>query len=451
VRGFSQLEDEFSDGQQYAIIISFDHADSSILIERTAIVPESDSSPSSRFIPRTALLSELYLSATDSSFIPQSTSKVFLFINDSTSLSSSGPPLNETLDTHPLFIQSKKKYKPVALKIRPVITDLPNRFRIIRNIVGDPLDNIPKLNPRPPPFSPTPRYDSDRKAIIDKNHPGDFLWPEERNLMHDFIRNQAEGFAWNDKERGTFREDFFPPIDFPVVPHTPWVQRNIPIPPGVYEEVCEIIKKKIEAGAYEPSNSSYRSRWFLVYKKDGKSLRPVHSLEPLNKVTIQHSGVVPIPEHLAEQFGGRACGGMLDLFIAFDERKVAESSRDLTTFQTPFGALRLVTLPMGWTNSVPILHDDVSHILQPEIPEITIPYINDVPIKGPKTRYQLPGGAYETIPENRSIRRFVWEHFENLNRVVQRMKYCGGTFSGHKLFLCVPEITVLGHVCNFAG
>jgi hypothetical protein len=49
-----------------------------------------------------------------------------------------------------------------------------------------------------------------------------------------------------------------------------------------------------------------------------------------------------------------------------------------------------------------------------------------------------------TIPENPGIRRFVWEHFENLNRVVQRMKYCGGMFSGPKLYLCVPEIFVLG-------
>ena len=31
------------------------------------------------------------------------------------------------------------------------------------------------------------------------------------------------------------------------------------------------------------------------------------------------------------------------------------------------------------------------------------------------------------------------------------MKYCGGTFSGPKLFLCVPEITVLGHCCNIEG
>jgi hypothetical protein len=231
----------------------------------------------------------------------------------------------------------------------------------------------------------------------------------------------------------------------------PWVQCNILIPPGIFEEVCEMIKKKIEAGVYGPSKLSYRSRWFCVTKKDGKSLCSVHSLEPLNKVTIQHSGVILIPEHIAEQFGGCACGGILDLYVAFDKRKVAESLQDLTTFQTPFGTLRIVTLPMGWTNSVPILHDDVTYIHQPEIPHVTIPYIDDTPIKGPKLQYPKLSGLYETIPQNPAIRHFVWEHFENLNRVVQCMKYCGWTFSGPKLFLCIPKITVLGHCCNIEG
>jgi hypothetical protein len=78
---------------------------------------------------------------------------------------------------------------------------------------------------------------------------------------------------------------------------------------------------------------------------------------------------------------------MLDLYVGYDERLIAETSRDYTTFQTPFGALRLVTLPMGWTNSILIFHDDVTFILQAEIPHVTIPYIDDVPIKGPTTIY----------------------------------------------------------------
>jgi hypothetical protein len=106
---------------------------------------------------------------------------------------------------------------------------------------------------------------------------------------------------------------------------------------------------------------------------------------------------------------------------------------------------------MGWMNSGPILHDDVTYILQPEIPHITIPYIDDTPVKGLKSEYHMIGRSYETIPDNPAIQRFIWEHFKNLNRVIQHMKYCGGTFSGPKLFLCIPEIMVLGHRCNIEG
>jgi hypothetical protein len=223
------------------------------------------------------------------------------------------------------------------------------------------------------------------------------------------------------------------------------VECNFPIFPGIYEDVCAIVQKKLAAGIYELSNSSYRSRWFCVLKKDGKALHPVYSLEPLNCVAIQHSGIPPIPKHLAEQFGRCTCGGMLDLYVGYDKRLIAETSRDYTTFQTPFSALRLVTLPMGWTNSILIFHDDVTFILHAEIPHVTIPYIDNVPIKGPMTTYKKVDDSYKTTPENPGICRFVWEHFENLHRVVQRMKYCGGTFSGPKLVLCVPEIFVLGH------
>ena len=343
-----------------------------------------------------------------------------------------------------------KKYKPVAQKVKPVISALPQEFRIIRNIIGDPLADIPELETRPPAFVPTGRYTEERKEAIDAAHEGDFLWPEERKLMHHFMMLQNEGFAWMDPERGRFKAEYFPPVEIPTIPHIPWIQKNIPIPPGIYKEVCKIIKSKMDSGVYEPSNSSYRSRWFCVAKKDGR-LRIVHSLEPLNKVTIQHSGVTPIPEHLAEQFACRPCGAMLDLYVGYDERELHEGSRDLTTFQTPFGAMRLVTLPMGWTNSVPIFHDDVTHILRSEIPDFTIPYIDDVPVKGPASTYKLEDGSFETIPENAGIRRFVWEHFENLNRIVQRMKHAGGTFSGKKLTLCAAEITVVGHVCTPDG
>jgi hypothetical protein len=39
------------------------------------------------------------------------------------------------------FAALKKKYKPIALKVCLVITDLPDHFRIVCNITGDPLKN----------------------------------------------------------------------------------------------------------------------------------------------------------------------------------------------------------------------------------------------------------------------------------------------------------------------
>ena len=120
-------------------------------------------------------------------------------------------------------------------------------------------------------------------------------------------------------------------------------------------------------------------------------------------------------------------------------------------FQTPFGALQLVTLSMGWTNLVPIFHNDVTYILQPEIPDVTVLFIDDVLIKGPISKYMNSDRTYETIPENTGIRHFVWEHFQNLNRVVQQMKYCRGTFSRPKTTLCAAEITVVGHRCTYDG
>ena len=114
----------------------------------------------------------------------------------------------------------------------------------------------------------------------------------------------------------------------------------------------------------------------VLIKKGGISICIVHSLEPLNTVTFAHSGDLPHMEHITEQFAGHACRGNLDLYVGYNECTLDKQSCDFTTFQTPFGAMHLVTLLMGWMNSVSIFHDDVIYILQPEILHTTIPYIN---------------------------------------------------------------------------
>ena len=200
-------------------------------------------------------------------------------------------------DLAPIFIATKKKYKPVHLKTKPVIGNLPDKFRIIRNIIGNPLKDLPKLPTNPPKFQPTGRYTKEHQEKFDEANPR-FLWPSERHLLHYFMMIHNDAFAWDTSGWGHFREDFFLPIDIPVIPHKPWVQQNMPIPPGMYNKLCKLVKQKLNTGVFEPSNSSYRSRWFCVVKKDGKLLHIVQSLEPLNQVMIAHSGVPPFTEQL---------------------------------------------------------------------------------------------------------------------------------------------------------
>ena len=88
-----------------------------------------------------------------------------------------------------------KKYKPIALKVRPVEMELPSRFWIMHDIKGDPLKDMPVLLTNPPPYVPTGRYIEERKEVINKVHAGNFLLLEEQKLLYHFMGIQNEGFA----------------------------------------------------------------------------------------------------------------------------------------------------------------------------------------------------------------------------------------------------------------
>jgi hypothetical protein len=277
--------------------------------------------------------------------------------------------------------------------------------------------NLIPLLTHPSDFIPVRRITRERhdQMPIDQ----EFLLPEEAKLVEWIICAHHSAFAWTDDEHGTFDPEYFAPIEIPHIAHIPWVLKQGLIPCGILDEVTKIIENKWHSGVYEPSSSSYNSRWFCVFKKDGKSLRLVHSLKPLNAVTIKNAVTPPYTDVVAEDFVGHSIYTTLDLYVSFDQRQLHPCSRDMTTFNTPLGAFHLTVLPMGWTNSPAVLQGNITHILHPKIPHLTQPFADDVPIKGPKSRYELPNRTYKTIPENPGIRRFVWEHLQDVHRIIQ--------------------------------
>jgi len=228
-------------------------------------------------------------------------------------------------------------YKKVAKKVRPVPTTLPEDFRNIRRIPEDPLLSLPPLPTHPPDFSPGQHLTEERLEALELNR-FDFLWPEELKLLQHVLLLNETGLAWTDEERGWFRDEYFSPVKIPVIEHVPWAHKNIPIPYGILDEVIQIFKDKIAAGVYKPSDASYRSPFFCVKKKSG-ALRLVHDLQPLNAVTVRNSGVPPLTDQIIESMGGRVCYAVLDLFVGYDHRTLDVASRDLTTVQSPVGAV----------------------------------------------------------------------------------------------------------------
>jgi len=340
-------------------------------------------------------------------------------------------------------------YKPVDKKVRPVPTTFPEECQVTRQIPEDPMLTLPPLPHHPPIFSPTPKISVERMKILNVNAKG-FLWPEEEKLFQHIMVLNEEGIAFEDIERGTLKDSYFSPYIIPTVPHTPWQHRNRPVPPGIADEVIKVLKLKMDAGVYEHSQSSYRSRWFVVEKKN-KKLRIVHDLQPLNKITIKDAGMLPILDDFVENFAGRQCYTVFDLFWGFDARKIHPKSRGMTAFSTPLGLLQITSLPTGFTNSPAEFQNCMSFILQDEIPHVANIFIDDLPIKGPASQYLDARGNPETLAENPGIRRFIWEHAQDVHRIMHRILKAGATFAANKAQICLPEVLIVGQRCNAQG
>src|SRR5882757_1200569 len=158
-------------------------------------------------------------------------------------------------------------YKRVDQKVRPIPGVFPENIKVRRIIPEDPLLSLPPLPISPPDFAPTAKLTAERMDSL-KIHANKFLWPEEVKLFQNVFLLNEQSLAFEQSERGTFREDYFSPYIYPVIDHIPWVHRNIPIPPGIRDKVVALLREKIDAGVYEPSQASYRSKWFCVLKKN---------------------------------------------------------------------------------------------------------------------------------------------------------------------------------------
>ncbi|GBG91067.1 hypothetical protein CBR_g51801 [Chara braunii] len=128
----------------------------------------------------------------------------------------------------------------------------------------------------------------------------------------------------------------------------------------------------------------------------------------------------------------------------FEERynQLSLDARD-TAMHTPVGQLQMQVTPMGFTNAVAEAQRIIFAVAGDMFPEKCEPYIDDNPLKGARDKDET-----EVKP---GIRKFIWDHLQDIKDLLQRFLVYNITASGPKSIMVVPDETILGFRCGAYG
>ena len=323
------------------------------------------------------------------------------------------------------------KYKTVAKKVKPVATQLP----------PDTNDHVQQAGKEPRVREARKIGHKFTEETMDKLRigGGEFLNEQERKMFQNMLSKHGKAFASSPDEIGCVQPSIVAPMVIFTMPYAPWGLKPIPIPRALLPKLVSLLKEKMQMGILEPSMAPYSNRWFTVPKKSG-ALRFIQDMQPANRVTIRNKGSGPIVDEVAEAFAGQAIYYIGDLYSGYDQFQLAMESRDLTTMKTPLGLVRMCTLPQGAMNSVAHMQSAMNQILKDFVPDKTIPFVDDIPIKGCKEE------AKDLTLDADGCRMFVRNHINDVDKILKRLEEVDLTLS-----IGFDEIVVVGHLCGRYG
>ncbi|KAL3676831.1 hypothetical protein R1sor_026779 [Riccia sorocarpa] len=328
------------------------------------------------------------------------------------------------------------KYKAVAKKVKPMAVQLSaDSQQQVQRVTNEPILRNPQRVGH--------KFTRETLEQLQIGG-GEFLNSAEKRVFEAMIQRHGRAFSFAAEEIGCADPAVVAPMIIFTVPHVPWDMGPIPVPRAMLPNVIELLKEKVRMGILEPSMAPYSSRWFTVPKKSG-ALRFIQDLQPANSVTIRNLGTGPIVDEVVDAFARRAIYSIGDLYSGYDQFQLALESRDLTTIRTPLGLMRMCTLPQGATNSVAHMQNAMHKVLRDFVPEVTIPFVDDIPIMGCVVEEK------DDCITAEGCRKFVSDHIRDVERILTRLEEVHLTLSGAKSRFGVSEILVVGHLCGAFG